>query len=207
MSETAHPGDDSQRLAAEVRPLVERLHADLDTLSYYQFLGVGRDASAQAIQQAFYRRAVQLHPDRHFKLQDPELKGKIREVYKRIAEGYRVLSSPSLRRIYDTGLRRGEVRIKQRAFDPAAPDGSPTGSAAAQTSQGTTQTRTDAPSSSGEIHDASAKELFDQASAKLKERDFGRAVELLEQALRLEPDSDVIARRLVDARRLKRLWS
>lgn len=192
MTNTAPPKDESQKLAAEVRPLVERLHADLDSLSYYQLLGVGRDASAQAIQQAFYRRAVQIHPDRHFKLTDPELKIKIREVYKRIAEGYRVLSAPSLRRSYDAGLRRGEVRIRQRAFDQQPTETQPTAS--------------EGPSSLPQIHDTSAKELYEEASAKLKEHEFAAAIELLQQALNLEPDSDMIARRLEDARRLKRLW-
>ena len=52
MGNNAPPKDESQKLAAEVRPLVERLHADLNSLSYYQFLGVGRDASPQAIQRS-----------------------------------------------------------------------------------------------------------------------------------------------------------
>lgn len=192
MANTAPPEDESHKLAAEVRPLVERLHADLDSLSYYQLLGVGRDASAQAIQQAFYRRAVQLHPDRHFNLTDSDLKVRIREVYKRIAEGYRVLSAPPLRRTYDAGLRRGEVRIRQRAFDQEPAESQPAASGRS--------------SPIPQIYDTSAKELYEEASAKLKEHEFAAAIELLQKALNLEPDSDMIARRLEDARRLQRLW-
>ncbi|MCD6497917.1 MAG: J domain-containing protein [Deltaproteobacteria bacterium] len=105
---------DQTNLANQVRPLVERLHRDLDRLSYYQLLSVGRTASTTAIQQAFYRRAVLLHPDRHFRLDDAELKAKINTVYKRISEAYRVLSTPPLRTLYDSRLLQGQLRLQQK---------------------------------------------------------------------------------------------
>lgn len=182
----SQPTDQSKKLAEEVRPLVERLFNELDTLSYYQLLGVGREASSAAVQQAFYRRAVQLHPDRHFRLNDPIMKRRIAEVYKRIAESYRVLCSSSLRRLYDEGLRRGENRIKQRAFED--------------------EKTTSSDHSTPEITNSSSKELYDQALVRLHKHDFPSAIDLLNQAHTLDPDSEIINQKLKDAQRLQKLW-
>ena len=97
--------------AAEIRTLVEELFAGLERRSYYDFLGVPRGATAQQIQDAFYVRAEKLHPDRFFNLSDLELRNKIYEVYKRVAEAYRVLESPAARKEYDEGLAQGQVRL------------------------------------------------------------------------------------------------
>jgi DnaJ-class molecular chaperone len=97
--------------AVEVRALVEDLFAGLDQRSYYDFLGVAPGATAQQIQDAFYLRAERLHPDRFFNLSDLELRNKIYEVYKRVAEAYRVLESPAARKEYDEGLAKGLVRL------------------------------------------------------------------------------------------------
>ena len=97
--------------AAEIRTLVEELFAGLERRSYYDFLGVAAGATAQQIQDAFYLRAEKLHPDRFFNLSDLELRNKIYEVYKRVAEAYRVLESPAARKEYDEGLGTGQVRL------------------------------------------------------------------------------------------------
>ena len=177
-------------LAEGIRPLVERLHAELDQLSYYKLLGVGRGASRTAIQQAFYRRAVQLHPDRHFRLEDARLKEKIVAVYKRIAEGYRVLSSESHRRKYDRELRRGQLRVRRDAYDHPP--------ASAATHSGAQKVA---------IGDQKAERLYGEAIEKLRNREFDIALDLLEQARRLCPESPRIQRKIDDANRLKRLWT
>ena len=97
--------------AAEIRALVEELFDGLDLGSYYDFLGVDGGATPQQIQDAFYLRAEKLHPDRFFNLSDLELRNKIYEVYKRVAEAYRVLDNPAARKDYDAGLATGQVRL------------------------------------------------------------------------------------------------
>lgn len=173
-------------LADEIRPLVERLFKDLERLSYYKILGVGQGASPSAIQQAFYRRAVQLHPDRHHGLEDEVLKSKISKIYKRISEGYRVLSSTRTRRLYDRGLRRGELRLGQHA---------PSDQAEAPT-----------PRSSSDTPNQEVQAVITQTTAYLKERSFDQAIQLLENALSSFPDSPRLQSKIKDARRLKRLW-
>ena len=97
--------------AEEIRSLVEELFVGLDRLPYYAFLGVTPSATPGHIQEAFYRRAETLHPDRFFNLSDLELRNKIYEVYKRVAEAYRVLENAAARKEYDEGLAQGQVRL------------------------------------------------------------------------------------------------
>jgi curved DNA-binding protein CbpA len=191
MSEQATNSNNQSPLAEEIRPLVDKLSNELEQLSYYKLLGVGRGASMTAIQQAFYRRAVQLHPDRHFRLQDKDLKAKITAVYKRIAEGYRVLSSPMLRKKYDRGLRRGENRVRPDAYD-APSEHTPS---------------KPSPPTPSPINDDQASVLFSQAQEQIQAHKFAEAETLLKKALALCPDSAKIKRKLEDATRLKRLWT
>jgi len=66
---------------------------------YYEVLGVGPDASAEEIREAYHRRAFQYHPDRH--QESEEAHKKMQE----INEAYTILSDPVKRREYD--LPRG----------------------------------------------------------------------------------------------------
>jgi curved DNA-binding protein CbpA len=171
--------------AEEIRPLVERLDSELDQLSYYKILGVGHSASTSAIQQAFYRRAVQLHPDRHHGLKDADLKTKIYRVYKRISEGYKVLSSERSRRLYDRGLRRGDLRMQRNEHQTNLKENP----------YATTQAM------SPEIDG-----LIREVSELLKKREFTQAVSVLETSLTAHPDSSRLQRKLKDAKRLRKLW-
>ena len=62
---------------------------------YYDILGVDRDASQQAIKEAYRRLAFQYHPDRN--KDDPAATAKMKD----INEAYAVLSDVSKRREYD----------------------------------------------------------------------------------------------------------
>lgn len=65
---------------------------------HYAVLGVPRDESPQGIRSAFHDLALRHHPDRA----GPEGTAAFRDV----AEAYRVLSDPALRREHDAALRR-----------------------------------------------------------------------------------------------------
>lgn len=61
---------------------------------YYEILGVGRDADAKTIKDAFRKLALQYHPDRN---KEPGAE----EKFKEIAEAYAILSDPAKRAEYD----------------------------------------------------------------------------------------------------------
>jgi DnaJ-class molecular chaperone len=104
---------DGSRIAALTR-LLDEVYADLDLYSYYQLLDLPADAAPDALREAFYRRAGELHPDRYPLLDDPVARERLVTVYARVAEGYRILSDPRKRAAYDVGLAAGQTR-----FEPA----------------------------------------------------------------------------------------
>jgi curved DNA-binding protein CbpA len=96
--------DALKRYLAEVYP-------DLDLYSYYQLLEVPGDAPSDAIREAFYRKAAELHPDRFPLLDDPAAREQLVTIYARIAEGYRILGDVRKRAAYDGGLAAGQMRF------------------------------------------------------------------------------------------------
>lgn len=74
----------------------------MDKRDYYEILGVGRDADAEAIKRAYRKLAVKFHPDKN-----PGDKA-AEDKFKEATEAYEVLKDPKKRQVYDqfghTGL-------------------------------------------------------------------------------------------------------
>lgn len=69
--------------------------------SYYDILGVSKDATADAIKKAYRKRAMKYHPDKNPGDQEAESK------FKEAAEAYEVLSDVQKRQIYDRYGKEG----------------------------------------------------------------------------------------------------
>jgi len=95
----------------QFRARIDQIHHDLDAYTYYELLNVAQTASVDEIQQAFHRMALTMHPDRHQRDSDQQLRSKLYAIYKRLAEGYRVLSNHQTRMEYDSGLVGGQRRL------------------------------------------------------------------------------------------------
>ncbi|CAF2139369.1 hypothetical protein HID58_005790 [Brassica napus] len=70
--------------------------------SYYDFLGVAVNSSAEQIRRAYYKLAMKWHPDRWTK--DPLRAGEAKRRFQQIQEAYSVLSDQRKRSLYDVGL-------------------------------------------------------------------------------------------------------
>lgn len=73
---------------------------------YYEVLGVGRDASTEAIKKAYRKLAKKYHPDSNSGNTQAEQK------FKEVSEAYSVLSDPEKKKLYD--------QFGHAAFDPNA---------------------------------------------------------------------------------------
>jgi len=91
------------------------LFSGLDTLSYYDFLGVAEGGDYVSIRDAYYRRAQRFHPDRFLTAKDEELRYAAYSVYKRVTEAYHVLIDPQLRSAYDRVRTQGQHRLSDIA--------------------------------------------------------------------------------------------
>ena len=69
--------------------------------SYYEILGVNKDASAEAIKKAYRKQAMKYHPDRN------QGDSAAEEKFKTINEAYEVLSDLQKRQIYDAYGKEG----------------------------------------------------------------------------------------------------
>lgn len=95
------------------------LAARLNTLDYFQILGVERTAAPAEIKAAFHQWSRAYHPDRFYQLADKELKQRINEVYKRITEAYYILRDDLKRKGYASDVS-GPERSQKLRFTEAS---------------------------------------------------------------------------------------
>ena len=109
--------------------------AALDSMSYYELFRIEKDASPDALRNAFHAFAESFHPDSHHWRHPTELAA-IGYIFKRGTEAYRVLTDPQLRFRYDEALANGILRPESIVIDPDGPRSqsmSPLGAAGAVT--------------------------------------------------------------------------
>lgn len=176
---------------SQLQRLVDRLHADLDVLTYYNLLGVLPTAAEADIRSAFRQRARLLHPDRYYSLPDEGLKARISAVYKRLAEGQRVLCNAERRRTYDALVRQGTLRYSEKAAEHSEPPPGPAGAPAGDP---------------GAIRHPQARQFYNYGKDAIKHQDFAAAIAYFEQALAVQPDAAKIRAKLEEALRLKKLY-
>jgi curved DNA-binding protein CbpA len=83
----------------------------LDDSSYYEILGVLEICDGEALREAYHQFALSFHPDLH-RGESDEVQQKVRRIFERGTEAYRVLTDPELRVKYDMSLARGKQRLE-----------------------------------------------------------------------------------------------
>jgi curved DNA-binding protein CbpA len=86
--------------------------------NYYDILGVGKNASAAEVRQAYLKLARERHPDR---FPDPEERGRAQEFFKDLTAAFNTLSNDRERREYDQSLSRPKAaapeEIARQAYE------------------------------------------------------------------------------------------
>eukprot|EP01128_Nolandella_sp_AFSM9_P001548 TRINITY_DN11739_c0_g1_i1.p1 TRINITY_DN11739_c0_g1~~TRINITY_DN11739_c0_g1_i1.p1 ORF type:complete len:355 (+),score=86.00 TRINITY_DN11739_c0_g1_i1:43-1065(+) len=89
------------------------MEASSSEVSFYELLGVEKDATAAAIKKGYYVKARRCHPDKN--PDDPAAE----EEFKMISEAYTVLSDPDSRELYDKYGKAG-LSASESGVDPSA---------------------------------------------------------------------------------------
>ena len=90
---------------------------------YYDVLGVGKQANAEEIKNAYHSLARRYHPDR-FHQADAQLRNQIESAFARVAQAYEVLGDASTRASYDAQFASPSSGASSRATrerTPASP--------------------------------------------------------------------------------------
>jgi curved DNA-binding protein CbpA len=110
--EKAATGQTGQVSAMTAR--IEEMHKMFFEQDYYAVLGVGKNATGTQIKRAYYMRAKDFHPDKHYYLPG-DAKGKLNDIFTKITSAYSTLNSPDLRAAYD----RDPMKGRATELDPA----------------------------------------------------------------------------------------
>jgi curved DNA-binding protein CbpA len=163
----------------------------LDKLDYYTLLGVGRDADAAAIRQAFRAFARKYHPDRHTRA-DASTLALATAVYRRGSEGLQVLTDPDARKLYERALAQGILRLTAEQRDGAA--------------RMFEQQRRSAerPASEPAFRSTQAQTLFDRGEQALARGEAKAAWRAFSAALDVEPGNPRIEKQMYAAERALR---
>jgi len=88
----------------EFKRLVESVFVNIENLSYYELLNLQTNAKPGEIKKAYIKRTKFFHPDRFYRREGKEFKGKLQEIFKQLNKGYRELLDPEKKREYDEKL-------------------------------------------------------------------------------------------------------
>jgi|SoiMethySBSTD1v2_1073268.scaffolds.fasta_scaffold142599_2 curved DNA-binding protein CbpA len=170
---------DDERGRQSIRSWIEQQFDELGQKSYYQLLGIERDADERQITTAYYAMVARFHPDLYGDaLLPPDVRSKLVTLYSRLVEGYRVLNEAGRRAQYGRMLERG--RLRWSLEDERAP-------------------KRDVES---EIENPNARRFFKLGRAALATGDGKSAIMNLKLALSCEPSSRPILEELARAEAL-----
>lgn len=85
---------------------VNKFHANIDTLSYYDILGIDMDTSPSEIKKAYLKMVQNYHPDRYRNLPDPSIKDKLTALFTFLNKAYKTLGNEVERVKYDNIILR-----------------------------------------------------------------------------------------------------
>ncbi|MCB9557109.1 MAG: DnaJ domain-containing protein [Deltaproteobacteria bacterium] len=94
--------------AEQARRTILEAHASLEEKTYYELLGVDRDAPTTSIRDAYFALAKRFHPDRMTALGLADVQAEAQAIFRKINEANSVLADTEKRRAYDERLRAGD---------------------------------------------------------------------------------------------------
>jgi len=169
---------------------VETLFGLIEELDYYRLLKLKGGAPIPDVEKAFNEQSQRFHPDRFFGVRDPALMKKITAIFKKLSEGYQVLKTPELKKMYDEKLgvrRKGESAVSEAGKR-------------AHVSKATLEQEKAALEAEELVTDKRAKKYFDLAKIAQSNQDWNGVVMNIQFAMNYEPDNPLLKEMVEDAK-------
>jgi curved DNA-binding protein CbpA len=152
--------------------------AHLESVSYYELLGVPRDAGRKDIKGAYFKTSKRFHPDRFYGKDLGDLQGLVESVFQAVNKGYQTLSHKGKRAEYDGTL------APPSAASPAAAPAAPQASAAAARPAGPMDRK----------REMAFGVLLRQGEKHEEAREYAEAAAAYKKAFAIKPDAAVAMR-------------
>ena len=152
----------------------------VDDLNYYEILGVPPGTASVALRDAYHAASRKFHPDAHRHL-DPDLRGAVERIAKRVTESYSVLRDPRRRKLYDERLTQGAVGARMQLVEGTVE----AGRRAAEERGGKTP---------------NGKRYFALAQGDLARGDLSAAARNLQMACTFEPGNELFKQKLAEVK-------
>jgi Flp pilus assembly protein TadD len=158
-------------------------HAQLASATFYDVLGVRRNARSDEIRKAYLEQVKKYHPDRNSSPALRDLQTMLQEILARVTEAYEVLRAPAARRGHDQSMKIEAARGEKEAAPIEAPVATPPSPA---------ETR--------------AAQYYREAEGAVAKGEYHDAVRLLEEVVQLDPTKAHYHRLLAQALERNPKW-
>ncbi|MBI5639925.1 MAG: DnaJ domain-containing protein [Nitrospirae bacterium] len=98
-------GGEQSEISGEMLEKIEHYHKWIETMDFYEILGVKDYASDEQIRHAFRLRAIEFHPDKHMHIAE-DTRQKLSAIFACMTNAYATLMSPDKRNEYNNTRSR-----------------------------------------------------------------------------------------------------
>ncbi|MFP8876311.1 MAG: DnaJ domain-containing protein [Myxococcota bacterium] len=97
--------DPSLDLSTELQRRILDFDAKLESLDYFELLGVERSADARSVKQAYFALSREFHPDRYYRRKVGRFAARLDRIFAKVVEAYELLHDPTTRAEVECNLR------------------------------------------------------------------------------------------------------
>jgi curved DNA-binding protein CbpA len=113
--------DPSLELPVDIQEQILAFDQKLEGASYFEILGVSREADVRAVKRAYFELSKLFHPDRYFGRRTGDFAPRLDRIFKKVAIAYELLMDPTTRSEVERSLAAAPPPPEPRVEDPSAP--------------------------------------------------------------------------------------